>query len=188
MLTQDSVGLRRAHAQLERLCDDVPSLRTLRGARARGCRTLQGDYAGAYAIGNREITQCEAAQLHRLGARRRPAQMRDLACSASPSRRCASACERSRSTTPTTAQVTTMITPLIVELALIEAQLGDAPGAIARIEGYLEEIGERGGPTTRGVLHEARARIALVGRRPARPRACTSRTWSAGSGRPRTRR
>ena len=58
-----------------------------------------------------------------------------------------------------------MITPLVVQLALVEAQLGDMAARGARIEGYIAELGERGGPTTRGSLHEARAADGAAGRR-----------------------
>jgi hypothetical protein len=50
----------------------------------------------------------------------------------------------------------------VIELALVEAQLGDTRGAAERIEDFLAELGERGGPVTRGSLHEARVRIALL--------------------------
>jgi hypothetical protein len=55
-----------------------------------------------------------------------------------------------------------MMTPVVVELALAEAQLGQARRGAARIDDFLAELGERGGPVTRGSLHEARVRIALM--------------------------
>ena len=55
-----------------------------------------------------------------------------------------------------------MVVPLITELALLDAELGDPTAAARRIEDYLAQIGERGGPVTLGTLHEARAQIALL--------------------------
>jgi hypothetical protein len=57
---------------------------------------------------------------------------------------------------------TSVLTPLHVELALAEAEAGELDVARERIESALARTVERGGPATRGTLHEAAARIALV--------------------------
>jgi hypothetical protein len=57
---------------------------------------------------------------------------------------------------------TSFLTPLHAEVALAEAVAGEIATARGRIEGALARTGDRGGPTTRGTLHEAAARIALV--------------------------
>jgi hypothetical protein len=48
------------------------------------------------------------------------------------------------------------------ELAACESTLGRHEAAARRIDEYLEEIGERGGPAARGTLFEARAHVALA--------------------------
>jgi hypothetical protein len=57
---------------------------------------------------------------------------------------------------------TSVLTPLHVELALAEAEAGELDTARERIDSALSRTTERGGPATRGTLHEAAARIALV--------------------------
>jgi hypothetical protein len=52
--------------------------------------------------------------------------------------------------------------PLITELALHDAELGEPAAGARRIEDYLAQIEGRGGPVTLGTLHEARAQIALL--------------------------
>jgi hypothetical protein len=57
---------------------------------------------------------------------------------------------------------TSVLTPLHVELALAEAEAGEVDGARERIEDALVRSIDRGGPATRGTLHEAASRIALA--------------------------
>jgi hypothetical protein len=57
---------------------------------------------------------------------------------------------------------TSVLTPLHVELALAEAEAGELSAARERIEAALGRTVDRGGPATRGTLHEAAARIALA--------------------------
>lgn len=64
--------------------------------------------------------------------------------------------------TPRDQVATSLLTPLHVEVALAEAEAGELATARGRIESALATMGTRGGPATRGTLHEAAARIAIV--------------------------
>jgi hypothetical protein len=57
---------------------------------------------------------------------------------------------------------TSMLTPLHAELALAEAEAGELATARGRIEAAIATLSDRGGPASRGTLHEAAARIAIV--------------------------
>jgi hypothetical protein len=60
--------------------------------------------------------------------------------------------------------VSTMVLPIVVQLAMAEARIGEFATAAELVDGFLAELGQRGGPATRGTLHETRARIALAAR------------------------
>jgi tRNA A-37 threonylcarbamoyl transferase component Bud32 len=159
-LTVDIVGLQRAARQLERLAQDLPSLRRHALLANAAIAAARGDIEQARALALPIINAVEprafvgwaatlSVEIRCLCALGEAEQGRQLG-----ERVLALYDARDRS-------VSTMIAPLVIELALAEAQLGMAVAADARIEAYLSGLGDRGGAATRGALHEARARIAL---------------------------
>ena len=160
-LAEDLVGQRNVIAQLERLAEDVPSLRPFMQLAVAGHRTALGDAATAYRTGSAVTAAFEprgfiswsaaqAAQVRDLTTLGQPQQARQLGLRALA---LYDADDRS---------VSALITPLVVRLALVEAELGDMDGARARLIDYTAELGTRGGALTRGTLHEARLQIALL--------------------------
>jgi hypothetical protein len=51
---------------------------------------------------------------------------------------------------------------LELQLALADAVLGDPRGAAERVDGLIEKYGADRGPTTLSMLHQGRARLALL--------------------------
>jgi hypothetical protein len=160
-LAEDLVGLRRVTAQLERLAGDVPSLRAhLQLAVAAHCSAL-GDADGAYrtrgavmgAFEPRGFISWSAAQA---------AQMRDLAALGKLEEARQLGLDALALYDAEDRSVSALITPLVARLAVVEAQLGELDIAQARLTEYCVELGERGGPITRGTLHEAQLQLALL--------------------------
>jgi len=161
MLTGDIVGLQRTARQLERLAEEIPSLRRHAQLAVAAHALVRGDLASARAEAF-TITQAVeprafvgwsatlAAEIQTLRALGEPEQARQLG-----ERVLALYDAEDRA-------VTTMITPVVIEVALAEAQLGETRRGAARIDDFLAELGERGGAVTRGSLHEARVRIARM--------------------------
>jgi hypothetical protein len=160
-LSRDAVGIRRAIGDLDRLVVEVPSLRRHALLAHASYHALRGDHATSHEIAGGVLAGCEprafigwspavAAELRNLARLGELEKARQLGLSALAR---FDAEER---------KVTTMITPLIAELALVEAELGELGAAATRLDDYMAELGERGGPVTRGGLHEARAYVALM--------------------------
>ncbi|MFI5308454.1 MAG: protein kinase [Polyangiales bacterium] len=159
-LIGDLLTMKRNAAQIESLARKVPSLRRNAVLARSACLILEGDVAAAYEIGNRVLAECEprsyigwsvtlAAHVHNVAALGDPARALELGTSGLARYDAAD-----RLLAP-------FVVPLVIETALVEMQLRDHAAAATRIDGYLAEIGERGGPVTLGRLHEARALIAL---------------------------
>ncbi|MFI5308364.1 MAG: hypothetical protein ACHQ53_13475, partial [Polyangiales bacterium] len=159
LMSRDGVGIRRVMGELDRLGAEIPSL--LRYARlARAVyHTLHGDDVAAHEtigelmdaeprsfIGWAAMMGTNVRILARLGEHEQARAIGERVLSLLDAR---------------DLQVTTMVVPLITELALLEAELGE-PAAGRRIDEYLVHIGQRGGPVTLGTLHEARAQVALM--------------------------
>jgi serine/threonine-protein kinase len=159
MMSRDGVGLRRVMGELDRLGAAIPSLqRYARLARASYHAVHGDDAAAGEAIGD----LIDAAPLSFIGWTAMVGRAVRVEARTGDRERARALGERALSQLDAEdRQVTTMLVPLITELALLEAELGE-PGAARRIDDYLTEIGERGGPITRGTLHEARAEIALM--------------------------
>ena len=186
LMSRDGVGIRRVMGELDRLGAEIPSLRRYARLARAAYYALHGDDLAAKEtigdlidaeprsfIGWTPMMGIAVRVFTRLGERERGAGRSG---------------ERALSLLDADDRgVTTMVVPLITELALLDAELGEPAAAARRIEDYLAQIGDRGGPVTLGTLHEARAQIALALRRRPRARASTSRTSSAGSCRPRIR-
>jgi hypothetical protein len=161
MLTGDLIGLKRVGAQLERLAAEIPSLGLHVQLAAGGYHHLRGEHAQAHAIGHAVIASSEprgfigwtpaiASDVATLALLGRPEEakalgLRTLALFDAEDRK-----------------VTTMVVPLVIELAIAEATLGDFAGAATRIAELQAELGEAGGPVTRGALFETAARVALL--------------------------
>jgi hypothetical protein len=159
LISRDGVGLRRVLGELDRLAVEIPSLRRYaRLARAAYC-SVHGDAVGAKeAVG--ELIDAEPRSFigwtALMGAAVRiQARLGEREQARALGQRVLALLD------PEERTITTMVVPLISELALLEAELGE-PSAGQRIDDYLIEIGSRGGPVTRGTLHEARAQIALM--------------------------
>jgi hypothetical protein len=159
LMSRDGVSIRRVMGELDRLGEEIPSLRRYARLARATYYALHGDDAAAREtigdlidaeprsfIGWTAMMGIAVRVFARTGDRERARTVGDQLLSQ------LDADERG---------VTTMVVPLIAELALLEAQLGE-PGAALRIDAYLQEIGPSGGPVTLGTLHEARAQIALL--------------------------
>ena len=159
LMSRDSVGIRRVMGELDRLGAEIPSLlRYARLARVVNFALHGDDLAAKEALG--DLIDAEPRSFigwtammgsavrvfARSGDRERARAIGELALSVLD---------------PDDRRVTTMVVPLIAELALLEAECGE-PAAARRIDDYMADIGERGGPVTLGTLHEAGAQIALV--------------------------
>jgi len=160
LMSRDGIGIRRVMGELDRLGAELPSLqRYARLARATYHALHGDDLAAKEAIG--DLIDAEPRSFigwtpmmgiavrvfTRLGERARARELGEGALSL------LDADDRG---------VTTMVVPLITELALHDAEHGEPTAAARRIEAYLTQIGGRGGPVTLGTLHEARAQIALL--------------------------
>jgi hypothetical protein len=157
--TGDIVGIRRVMGQLERMVKAIPSLHQQTQIAIATYSHMRGNHAGSKeiiagvldAVAPRAFigwTATVGAQMHNLIELGEPAQARELGL------------RTLEPLGPEERSLTVMITPIIVNLALADAALGDFESAAARIDGYLAEIDRDVGATTRGILHEAGARIA----------------------------
>jgi len=160
-LSRDAVGIRRTIGDLDRLVAEIPSLRRHALLAHASYHGLRGDYATSHEIMGGVLSGCEprafigwspavAAEVRNRARLGELDEARKLGLTALAR---FSAEER---------KVTTMISPLVIELALVEAELGELGAAATRLEDYMEELGDLGGPVTRGGLHEARAYVALM--------------------------
>jgi hypothetical protein len=157
--TGDVVGIRRVMGQLERLSKEIPSLRRYAQLAQAAYCTLRGDQAAGLEVGAAILSASEprgfigwgtavAAKMGDLTALGEAEQARLLGLRALA---LLDADDRT---------VSIMVSPLVVAVAWAEATLGDVASAAARIDGYLAELADYTGSTTRGILHETRARIA----------------------------
>jgi serine/threonine-protein kinase len=160
LVTGDFIAVRRAAEQLERLGRELPSLRVHQQLATACYHLVRGDTEASFRIGRMPLdaheprgfigwTSAVAGHVRNLAALGQAEQARMLGLRTFA---LLDAADR---------EVSAMVAPLVIELALVEAALGDATGATARLESFLAELGTRGGPATRGNLHEALARIAL---------------------------
>ena len=161
MNTRDLIGLRRAADQLARLAQEIPSLRLHAEMAIAGCHMLRNDAESGRAHGHPLVAATEprshigwgammAGEVWSLRELGDPEQARQLG------RRVLELYEEDDRT------ASSMLVPILVQLALTEARLGEFEIAAERIDLFLAELGDRGGPATRGSLHEARIRIALA--------------------------
>jgi hypothetical protein len=158
-LTQDVIGVKRVMGELERLATDVPSLRDKVELAKASYHKLRGDHATSkhhgYPIwsnaeprgytGWTATLAGEVLNLSKLGQTEEAYKVGLWALSYFDA---------------ADMQVTSMMVPLIVEVAKVQLERGDHVGAAQRVDNYLKLVDERLGPTTRGTLHEVRARIA----------------------------
>jgi hypothetical protein len=160
-VTGDVIGLKRVAGELSRLAQEIPSLRTHANLALAGYYMLRGDHAKARALGYPAWSGVEprgyigwattvAGEVYDAG------RLGELETGIEAGRWALSFYDADDR------QVCTMMAPLIAELAVAEARSGDCAGAGKRVEDYLAELGERGGPATRGLLHRARAQIAIL--------------------------
>jgi hypothetical protein len=169
MRTGDVIGMRRVLGQLERLAKEIPSLRRHAQIALAGYHFLRGDYvasstAGAPTLegtGPRAFIGWSAAVA---------AQVHDQVQLGNPEGALAAGLQALSYFDAEDRSVCTMLAPLVAEVAWAQAVLGDVAGAAARIDDYLEELGDRAGPTTRGILHETRSRVAQRANDPAAAR------------------
>jgi tRNA A-37 threonylcarbamoyl transferase component Bud32 len=159
LISRDGVGIRRVMGELERLGAEVPSLqRYARLARATyhslhgdevAVREALGDLIDAAPrsfIGWTAMMGMSVRMFARQGDLERARALGEAALAA------LDADDR---------RVTTMVVPLITELAMLDAET-DPQAAARRIDDYLAGIAHAGGPVTLGTLHETRAQIALL--------------------------
>jgi tetratricopeptide (TPR) repeat protein len=156
----DSVGMKRALEQLQRLSVELPSL-NVHVRRARGAHLLlRGRHAEAIAClepcldeeprgvagwGSELAALARAYNGHGEHARAREVCRQALA-----------------HLTPLDLTFVGMNLPLQIELALAEAGLGQCALAAEQMDRLLLLHGEQAGPLTLGALYEARTRIALL--------------------------
>jgi hypothetical protein len=160
-LSGDVVGLGRVANQLRRLSNEVPSL--LRHAELAETAYLhvQGDYEAAHMmvdhIAETSMPRSfigwgpfKAGEIEIVAARGNPEQAEQLGV------------QVLALYSAEDLKVTPMVVPIVIALALVEAELGDLAGAAERIDAFLAGPANGGGPLVVGSLHEARAKIAIM--------------------------
>jgi len=160
ILTGDLVGMQRAVGKLERLSRDIPTLAPSARLALAGYHELRGDVVTADALiessaatvprATNSWSVTMAARVRTLTKLGRADEARALGMTVLSHY---DAEDR---------KLATGIAPLVAALALAEAASGAAERGQTRVDAYLAELGERGGPVTRGILHEAAARIAYA--------------------------
>jgi hypothetical protein len=160
-LVRDLEGAKRVMEELDRLAPEIPSLRRHAALARASYHKLRGD--------------CVASMRYRDQARGDqpprsftgwPTMIAGHVLDCARTNQLQRAIDDGRAAlglyAPRELIATSMLTPLHVELALAEAEAGELATARGRIEAALATLGERGGPASRGTLHEAATRIAIV--------------------------
>ncbi|HMI93055.1 MAG TPA: hypothetical protein VK509_16910, partial [Polyangiales bacterium] len=160
LMSRDGVAIRRVMGELDRLGAEIPSLRRYARLARATYHAMHGDDVAAKEtigdlidveprsfIGWTPMMGTAVRVLTRMGDHEQARAIGERALSVLDA---------------DDLGVTTMVVPLIAELALLDAQLGQPEAAVRRIEDYLALLGERGGPLTLGTLHETRAQVALL--------------------------
>jgi hypothetical protein len=161
MLSRDVVGLKRVASQLQRLSREVPSMRRHSDLAQAAYHLVQGEHEASAALGRPIIKQSDprsfigwsptlAGEILNTAALGDPEGGRQLGLKVLSLY------------SAEDLKATSMVVPIVVALARVEAELGDLIGAAARLDAFLAELGEGGGPVTRGALHEARAHVAML--------------------------
>ncbi len=161
VLTGDLIGAKRVAAQLASLAREIPSLELhARGAvgfytHLRGEHQRSSDIAAATiaSVPPRSFigwTTLIAGQMSSLTPLGRAEEARRLGLQTLA---LLDAEDRG---------ISAMVVTLVTELARAEAELGELDVAASRLEAFLTELGEGGGPAVRATLHEARAQVALL--------------------------
>ena len=158
-MSRDGVGIRRVMGELDRLSADNPSLQRYARLACATYHALHGDSVSAKTTAG-DLLDVEPRSFNgwivMMGVAVR------LFASLGEHQRARAIGERVLALLDADdRQAPNVVVPVITELALIEAQYGE-PAAAQRIDEYLAEIGERGGPLALGTLHEARAQVALM--------------------------
>ncbi len=160
-VTGDVIGLKRLVGELERLAREIPSLSRHAGLAKAGYLLERGDHVRSHAIGEPIWKECEPREYIGWGSTvagriRNSSSLIGLQESVEVGRWALSLYDAEDR------QVCAMLGSLVAELGVAEARVGDIEGGARRIEDYLQELGDRGGPATRGLLHMARARVAIL--------------------------
>ncbi|MFI5307202.1 MAG: protein kinase [Polyangiales bacterium] len=158
-LAQDLVGVRGAMARLEQLSCEVPSLKRHAKMAVMAYHGLRGEWESLIRHGDelqqgarpRAFVGWSSSMAGQVRARTALGQAEAARSLGQQALAQLDADDR---------QMTAIVTNLITEVALAEAACSDFGAAAARVDGYLAELGGRGGPITVGALHEARAEIA----------------------------
>jgi hypothetical protein len=160
-VAEDLLQAKRVAAQLEVLAQQIPSLRRNATLARAVCLALGGDFAGANVLG--ESVHLAVRPRAYIGWGLTAAgRTFSIAKTGEPERALVVGLDALARYDAPSRLIVPFVAPLVIEIAHVEAALGNLAGAAARIDDYLTEIGERGGPALRGRLHEARARIALA--------------------------
>jgi len=160
-LVRDLEEAKRIMEELDRLSEEIPSLRRHAALARSSYHKLRGDSAQSMAL-REPVRTSEAPRSFNGWATMVAGHVLDCARTDQLERALKDGREALALYEPRELIATSVLTPLHVELALAEAEAGEIEAARERIEGALVRSIERGGPTTRGTLHEAAARIALV--------------------------
>jgi serine/threonine-protein kinase len=156
--TGDALGMKRAAKQLEKLCNEIPSL-TVYVSRARGAHLL---LRGKVEEALEPLEQGLGLQ-HYVGWTR---GMGTLARAYNELGRHAEAkdtCLRALAATkPENQDFVAMNLIVQIELALADAGLGNHAAATELLDALIERHSKNQGPLTLGSLHHARARVALL--------------------------
>lgn len=163
--TRDSVALRRATDDLERLSTVAPALHAYRELAEAYLELLRGHAERALSIYERRarepspfrlVTWAPEAAHHAeaLNALGRHGEARE---------RCLAALGE---LSEADRRMRFLHQPLLQELALSEALLGDTGLAKTRLEALIEEVGPLDNPLLSGALHRDRCRVALIAHEP----------------------
>jgi hypothetical protein len=160
MFTRDAIRLVQASAELERLANLAPKLRTCKAVCDAWLEALRGRPAHAVELYERVIDSDDARHLSSFRADRilyatalNEARMPERA------RRIASELLCELATEPPTDGIVAYARQ---QVAMADAQLGDLVGAAQQLEDLLTTLAPLGNPLQLGVLHRDRARVALL--------------------------
>jgi hypothetical protein len=160
-LVRDLEEAKRIMEELDRLAAEIPSIRRHAALARSSYHKLRGDSAESMRLRD-PVRTSEAPRSFNGWSTMMAGHVLDCARTDQLERALKDGREALGLYAPHELIATSVITPLHVELALAEAEAGELDVARERIESALARTVERGGPATRGTLHEAAARIALV--------------------------
>jgi hypothetical protein len=160
-LCEDTVAVRRVAEQLARRSSELDTLRVHADAAHAAYLALRGDMEASLSQFDRIVRQLPIRRrLNSQTVRNLYAKALNLA--GHHARAKAMALEVLDTATPGDAALAALFLPARIELALAEAGLGDRYEAVRQLDALLAEHGQGDQPLFVGLLHRARAEVAVL--------------------------